>query len=266
MDVATLDSEGNIYLAGEAGSPDFPGVSGVPDGCRPTFIYAAPYITRLSADGSSLTATEIPYGLVSFQGFDLQGVLALFDGQGNATVASLRDRRSDQCDAGDRRPERKCRGLQEVRRGFQPAKCVHQRLELCGLSCKDTITASFLPVALNADGSVDSCANPAAVNSTVTFFVNGLGTASTGLKTGAVAASPASALTLPVSVSGDAQFVSAESVPGSSNSVWALKVGVNKTPGQSGPIVPATFTLIIGGVPVRDPCSKTEIGALSYYC
>jgi uncharacterized protein (TIGR03437 family) len=339
--VASLDSEGNIYLAGEAGSPDFPGVSGIPDGCRPTSVYAAPYITRLSADGSSLTATEIPYGLVKFQGFDLQRVLALFDGQGNATVAlngflasmslfGQAQRFACAVDTADLVPLTQIapgqlltllgdnlaafgavalqpqNGIFPVSDGDATVKIhgipapilytspgqinVQVPYEIAGqtsvtleiddengnvagsrkfgvvesqpsaftsgasyAACESIITASFLPVALNADGSMNSCANPAVVNSTVTFFVDGLGTASAGLKTGAIAVSPATALTLPVLVSGDAQFVSAESVPGSINSVWALKVTVNNTAGQSGPMAPAAFTLTIGGVPVRDP-------------
>jgi uncharacterized protein (TIGR03437 family) len=43
--------------------------------------------------------------------------------------------------------------------------------------CQGTITNSLLPVALNADGSLNSCDNPASVGDTVTLLVNGLGLA-----------------------------------------------------------------------------------------
>ena len=45
--------------------------------------------------------------------------------------------------------------------------------------------------ALNADGTVNSCSNPAALGSTVTVFVNGLGQGTPALSTGAIEPSPA---------------------------------------------------------------------------
>ena len=72
------DSAGRIYLGGVAKSPDFPGLSVVPDACRPSYVYPLAFATRLSADGSSLTETQLAFGLTP-------GLVAL-DGQGKATA------------------------------------------------------------------------------------------------------------------------------------------------------------------------------------
>src|SRR5208283_4971639 len=42
-------------------------------------------------------------------------------------------------------------------------------------TCNGTSIAGVQPLAFNADGSANSCANPAAAGSTVTIFLNGLG-------------------------------------------------------------------------------------------
>jgi uncharacterized protein (TIGR03437 family) len=72
------DSAGRIYLGGVAESPDLPGLSVVPDACRPSYFYPLAFATRLSADGSSLTETQLAFGLTP-------GLVAL-DGQGKATA------------------------------------------------------------------------------------------------------------------------------------------------------------------------------------
>jgi uncharacterized protein (TIGR03437 family) len=72
------DSAGRIYLGGVAISSDFPGLSVVPDACRPSYVYPLGFATRLSADGSSLTETQLAFGLTP-------GLVAL-DGQGRATA------------------------------------------------------------------------------------------------------------------------------------------------------------------------------------
>ena len=52
-----VDANGNAYVAGPSSSPDFPGLAGVPDHCT-----GGGYVTRLSADGSSLSNTQLIYG------------------------------------------------------------------------------------------------------------------------------------------------------------------------------------------------------------
>jgi len=53
-----LDSAGNIYVSGAANSTDFPGLSGIPDRCS-----SGAFVTRLSADGAALSATQLLYGV-----------------------------------------------------------------------------------------------------------------------------------------------------------------------------------------------------------
>ncbi len=50
-------------------------------------------------------------------------------------------------------------------------------------------------VALNADGTLNDCTNPAAAGSMVMVFLNGFGQMTPALETGAIASSPAVALT-----------------------------------------------------------------------
>jgi hypothetical protein len=79
------DSEGNINLAGVAQSPDLPGLTPIPDACRPSYLYPTAFVTRLSADSSALTETQLPYGLVTNPPA-ITPSLATFGTQGNATV------------------------------------------------------------------------------------------------------------------------------------------------------------------------------------
>jgi uncharacterized protein (TIGR03437 family) len=52
-------TSGGIYLSGQAGSPDFPGLEGVPSQCMPQT-----FETRLSLDGSAITAARMVPGNV----------------------------------------------------------------------------------------------------------------------------------------------------------------------------------------------------------
>jgi uncharacterized protein (TIGR03437 family) len=55
-------------------------------------------------------------------------------------------------------------------------------------------------LALNADGSLNSCTNPASAGSVVTVFLNGYGVVTPSLATGAISQSPAVALTPSISI------------------------------------------------------------------
>ncbi len=64
-------------------------------------------------------------------------------------------------------------------------------------SCNGQTLDGLQPLALNADGSLNSCTNPAAAGSTVTVFLNGLGVTAPAQTTGTVTPS-SEALTSPV--------------------------------------------------------------------
>ncbi len=65
-----------------------------------------------------------------------------------------------------------------------------------GLSaCGGETTLGQAALALNADGTVNDCTNPASVGSMVTIFLNGFGPVTPALKTGAIAPGPAVPLT-----------------------------------------------------------------------
>jgi uncharacterized protein (TIGR03437 family) len=111
-------------------------------------------------------------------------------------------------------------------------------------------TAAVGGTSIAVDGQ-NSCNNPATAGSSVTLFVNGLGLAGGEPATGAIATAPATPLSLPVVVNGDAALVSAESDPGSVNGVWAIRVQVTPEEPQSS-VALASISLTIGSVAVRD--------------
>jgi uncharacterized protein (TIGR03437 family) len=63
--------------------------------------------------------------------------------------------------------------------------------------CGQTQALGQAAAALNADGSINDCTNPAAVGSTVTVFLNGFGAVTPDLPTGVMQAGPPVPLTLP---------------------------------------------------------------------
>ncbi|MCP5110187.1 MAG: hypothetical protein GY953_05065 [bacterium] len=79
----------------------------------------------------------------------------------------------------------------------------------------------FSPLALNADGSRNTCAQPAAPGSVVTIFLQAVGVTNPPLVTGAIAPSPATPLDLPVDSL--EEIVSAETLPGSISGVWRVQ-------------------------------------------
>jgi len=90
----------------------------------------------------------------------------------------------------------------------------------------------LLPLALNADGSVNTCLNPAAPGSAVSLFLNGLGAAST----------PVVTATSPLTVASVSAL--AGGVPG----VWQVSLQITAGFGAGG----VQVSLTAGGVPVRD--------------
>src|SRR5205823_1999462 len=57
--------------------------------------------------------------------------------------------------------------------------------------CGGTVAIGPAALAVNADGTLNDCTNPAVAGSTITLFVNGLGQLAPPLTTGTVAAPPA---------------------------------------------------------------------------
>jgi uncharacterized protein (TIGR03437 family) len=62
----SLDSEGGVYLAGQAGSSDLPGLSNTPAGCLPSLIQKLSFAVRLTADGTSASPAQLFYGAPTY--------------------------------------------------------------------------------------------------------------------------------------------------------------------------------------------------------
>jgi uncharacterized protein (TIGR03437 family) len=105
------------------------------------------------------------------------------------------------------------------------------------------------PLAFNADGTRNSCANPAAPGSVVQIFLDGLGVTSPAQATGAITPNPGPQLNLPITFAGGlpATAVSASAPPGSISGVWQvnIRMPVNETGAVS-------VSPLVGGVSVRD--------------
>jgi uncharacterized protein (TIGR03437 family) len=116
----------------------------------------------------------------------------------------------------------------------------------CHLSGQ-TYRGGPIPLALNSDGSRNSCSNPAEVGSVVTLFLSGLGVTVPKPVTGSVNSSPGTPLNLPVTVGdGLATVVSARAVPGSISGVWQVDLLMLANRGA----IP--ISLFVDAVPVRD--------------
>ncbi len=61
-----LDSNGDVILAGQAGSSDLPGLTDTPAGCLPSLIQKLSFATRLTADGASASPTQLFYGETTY--------------------------------------------------------------------------------------------------------------------------------------------------------------------------------------------------------
>ncbi len=102
--------------------------------------------------------------------------------------------------------------------------------------CGGVVSIGPQALALNADGTVNDCTNPAAPGSTVTLFANGLGQVTPALATGTIAPAPAVDLTpgLALSAPGAAPSnVTTMTLPGALEGVEQVKV-------QLPPAAPAT--------------------------
>jgi uncharacterized protein (TIGR03437 family) len=112
------------------------------------------------------------------------------------------------------------------------------------LRCGSQTVIGQHPAALNADGTGNSCDNPAARGSTVTVFLQGLGVTSPPQRTGAVVAQPPQSLNLSLSnTDGTARLIGAASVPGAISGIWAVQLQI-----------PNGFTtnFAVGGLALRD--------------
>jgi uncharacterized protein (TIGR03437 family) len=123
-------------------------------------------------------------------------------------------------------------------------------------SCNGQTVSGLQPLALNADGTLNSCANPAASGSVVTLFLNGLGVSApkqaTGtISTSAVALNPA--VSFVVGSPSATNFLSTATLPGSIDSIAQVQVQVSTT--QSFLTIPLGFAASSpdGGYWVRGP-------------
>lgn len=93
--------------------------------------------------------------------------------------------------------------------------------------CNGQAVSGLQPLALNSDGTLNSCTNPAASGSTVTVFLNGLGLTAPAQTTGAISTTavdlaPAGALPLP-----SAKVLSTTTVPGAIASLAQVRMQIN---------------------------------------
>jgi uncharacterized protein (TIGR03437 family) len=117
--------------------------------------------------------------------------------------------------------------------------------------CIYTSSASLdgaFPLALNQDGSLNTCRNPAPAGTVVTLFLDGLGVTSPAQATGAVNPSPGEPLNLPVVASNGLTAVSASALPDSISGVWQVNIQIPANQPSGG----TQTSLTAGGVPVRD--------------
>ena len=127
------------------------------------------------------------------------------------------------------------------------------------VSLSSVVNQSF-PLAVNADGTVNSETNPATAQSTVTIFLDGLGLTSPPPVTGLVNTSPSTPLSLPLTVTPDCsgtfcypspRVVSAGSLPGSISGLTQVQL---LTPANAnlGHAFQSIFSLSVGQTVERD--------------
>jgi uncharacterized protein (TIGR03437 family) len=124
------------------------------------------------------------------------------------------------------------------------------------LACNGMFFFGVQALALNADGSLNSCANPAAPGSTVSIFVNGLGVTTPSSSTGAVnstaqvAITPAVAVNVPAT-SAPASAISTVTAPGAISGLAETMLQLTAGGSASGAQA-VTIPLDVAGVRMRE--------------
>ena len=113
-------------------------------------------------------------------------------------------------------------------------------------TCGSTTTSSVQAITLNADGSLNSCSNPAQPGTSVRVFLNGLGTAGGNSVTGAIN-SVAEALAISGTATPPSEPVSLATSVGQIGSVIVATVAI---PEGAGPLLEISLT--VNAVPVLD--------------
>jgi uncharacterized protein (TIGR03437 family) len=62
----SVDSEGGVYLVGQAGSSNLPELSNTPAGCLPSLIQKLSFAVRLAPDGTSASPAQLFYGAPAY--------------------------------------------------------------------------------------------------------------------------------------------------------------------------------------------------------
>jgi uncharacterized protein (TIGR03437 family) len=112
-----------------------------------------------------------------------------------------------------------------------------------GFYCGDGVSGNAHALALNADGTLNTCTNGARPGSEVTIFLNGLGQTQPAQKTGAINPAPPVKLTPSVTGSG---VLSTTTSPGSISGV--VQVQLRATTSGFLEVAP-----MVAGVPAREP-------------
>ena len=100
--------------------------------------------------------------------------------------------------------------------------------------CSGTAAIGPAALAVNTDGTVNDCSNPAVAGSTVTLFVNGLGQLTPALTTGTMAAAPAVTLDPGVNLLGrnfSPLDTTTKTLPGALNGVEQVHFEAPASPG-----------------------------------
>jgi uncharacterized protein (TIGR03437 family) len=128
------------------------------------------------------------------------------------------------------------------------------------LACNGTVTSGVQALAYNADGSANSCANPAPLGSVVSSFLNGVGVTSPSSSTGSinpavpVAITPGVVVYLPAS-GAPASAVSTVAAPGSVSAVVETKLQLaagGSGSNGSASVQAVTIPLEVAGVRTRE--------------